>query len=142
MKVESFIVRVQQTIDGYLIEGPGLGNSILVEVDAQTGTVEDFDYHWVTLEPIDEVGEEDIGELEEIVSIFVTNHNEDAATWHTPPNSTVNISRVEMFYRNPLDGNSYDVYDDCLFYVYMPYVLIEWADGKGNSIVSPLDPEN
>ena len=138
VKVEAFRVRIQQKITGYLVEGP---YSILVKVDAQTGAVEDFDYQWVTLEPIDEIGQGDRGELEEIVSSFITYYNEDAASWHTPPNSTVNITRVEIIYRNPHGASSYDVYDDCLFYVYLPYVVIEWADGRGSTIVSPLDPE-
>lgn len=142
VKVESFVVRFQQTIDGHPVEGPGSRSCILVEVDAQTGTVENFDYHWVTLEPIDEIVQEDLGKLEEIVSSFVADHNEYAVSWHTPPNSTVNITSVEIIYRNPFDVKSHDLYDRCLSYVYMPYVVIEWADGKGSTIVSPLDPEN
>ena len=142
VKVESFIVRVQQTIDNYSIEGSGGRNCIMVEVDAQTGIVEYFEYHWVTLEPIDEIGQGDLGELEEIVSGFITHYNEDAPSHYPPANSTVNVTRVEIIYRNPFLASSYDIYVDCLFYVYMPYVLIEWADGKGYSIVSPLDPEN
>jgi len=142
VKVESFIVRVQQTIESYPIEGSGGRNCIMVEVDAQTGRVERFEYHWVTLEPIDEIGQGNLGELEEIVSSFITHYNEDAPSHYPPANSTVNVTRVGIIYRNPFLASSYDVYVDCLFYVYMPYVLIEWADGRGHSILSPLDPEN
>ncbi len=139
VKVESFTVRFQQTIDGHPVESSG--GFIQVRVDAQTGTVEAFRYHWVTLEPIDEIEQGDVGELEEIVSDFIADHNEYAASWHTPPNSTANITKVEIIYRNPFGANSYDLYDGCLSYVYLPYVVIEWADGKGSTIVSPLDPE-
>jgi hypothetical protein len=142
VKVESFVVRISQTVDGHLIGGSGGRNSIHVVVDAQTGAVEDFDYHWVTLEPIDRIDQGDRGKLDDIVSSFVTYHNEDATSWHTPPNSTVNITKVEIIYRNPYGRNSYDLYDDCLFYVYMPFVVIEWADGKGSTMVSPLDLED
>ena len=142
VKIESFIVRVQQTIDSYPIEGSGGLNSILVEVDAQTGRVQRFEYHWVTLEPIDEIGQEDLAELEDIVSGFITHYNEDAPSHYPPANSTVNVTRVEVFYRTPFEASSYKIYDDCLFYVYMPFVIIEWADGQGQSVVSPLDPEN
>ncbi len=140
VKVESFTVRFQQTIYGHPVEGSGARNCILVEVDAQTGALEQFHYHWVTLEPIDEIGQGDLGKLEEIVSSFVADHNEYVASWHAPPNSTVNITKVEIIYRNPFGKTSHDLYDGCLSYVYMPYVRIEWADGKGYTIVSPLDP--
>jgi hypothetical protein len=142
VKVESFTVGIKQSIDGYLIGAYGGRDSIWVEVDAQTGRVERFEYRWVTLEPIDEIGQEDLGRLDEIVTSFVTGYNADAATWHDPPDSTVNITDVRVFYKNPLGASGYDIYDDCLFYVYLPYVAIEWADGKGSTIVSPLDPED
>ncbi len=142
VKVESFSVGIKQSIDGYQIGGYGGRDSIWVKVDAQTGRVERFEYHWVTLEPIDEIGQEDLGRLDEIVTSFVTGYNADAATWHDPPDSTVNITDARVFYKNPFGASGYDIYDDCLFYVYLPYVAIEWADGKGSTIVSPLVPED
>jgi hypothetical protein len=77
--------------------------------------------------------------MEEIVNTYIALHNERASNFITPPDITLNVTSVYLVYRNPFGASPYDeLYEGCLFYHYLPYVMVEWHDGDGLTTLSPL----